>query len=280
MQSRITRRTLLAKTALATARSGRGALCARRSCRRQTFDRLLGSLGPRRQQRIENALRGMGREEQGRDFDRLHYLAGQQEPADHRRRGAGALGPRHLRLPELAAVRSRRSACAGRRHHGRTDQGQRQGQSDGRVSRSQQRPLGRGAGLRRQPDQGPVLAHRPDEAARRHRCAGDVSGRRAAEGGRLDARRHAQGRRGLPQGRPSVRHRPGRHRGQCRHGGRDLPVVRRRSGRRQGQHHGQDRRRAPGARILQEARRSSCRRMRRPGTTPPTTSIWSPARAR
>ena len=26
--------------------------------------------------------------------------------------------------------------------------------------------------------------------------------------------------------------------------------------------------------------RSSCRRMRRPGTTPPTTSIWSPARAR
>ena len=56
------------------------------------------------------------------------------------------------------------------------------------------RPLGRGAGLRRQPDQGPVLAHRPDEAARRHRCAGDVSERRGAEGGRLDARRHAQGR--------------------------------------------------------------------------------------
>ena len=64
-----------------------------------------------------------------------------------------------------------------------------------------------GAGLRRQPDQGPVLAHRSDEEARRHRRAGDVSGGRAAQGRHLDARRHAQGGRGLPQGRPSVRHR-------------------------------------------------------------------------
>ena len=60
---------------------------------------------------------------------------------------------------------------------------------------------------RRQPDQGPVLAHRPAEEACRHRRAGDVSGRRAAEGRRLDARRHAQGRRSLPQGGLPVRHR-------------------------------------------------------------------------
>ena len=38
------------------------------------------------------------------------------------------------------------------------------------------------AGLRRQPDQGALLAHRPDEEACRHRCAGDVSGGRGAEG--------------------------------------------------------------------------------------------------
>ena len=42
-----------------------------------------------------------------------------------------------------------------------------------------ERPLDRGAGLDRQPDQGAVLAHRSDEAACRHRHSGDVSGRRA-----------------------------------------------------------------------------------------------------
>ena len=222
----------------------------------------------------------MGREEQGRGLDRLHHLAGQQEPADHRRRGAGALRPRHLRVPELAAGRPRQPARAGRRHHGRADQAQRQGQSDRRISRASQRPLGRGAGLRRQPDQGPVLAHRPDEAACRHRRAGDVSGRQPAEGRRLDARRHAQGRRGLPQGRPSVRHRARPDRGQRRHRRRDLPVVRRRTW--------STPRATSRSRPTRCARRSNttrssrsgCRRTRRPGTTPPTTSTWSPARAR
>ena len=85
-------------------------------------DRLLGPLGARRQQRLEGAVRGMGREEQGRGLDRLHHLAGQQEPPDHRRRGAGAVGPRHLRLPDLGAARPRQTAGAGRRHHGRADQ--------------------------------------------------------------------------------------------------------------------------------------------------------------
>ena len=56
-----------------------------------------------------------------------------------------------------------------------------------RISRPRQRPLARGAGLRRQPDQGPLLAHRPPEEACRHRRARDVSRGRAAEGRRLDA---------------------------------------------------------------------------------------------
>ena len=71
----------------------------------------------------------------------------------------------------------------------------------------------------------------------------------------------------------------GTDRGQRRHRGRDLPVVRRRAGRRQGQHHGQDRHGPAGARILREARASSCRRTRRPGTMRRTTSGWSRAGA-
>ena len=40
----------------------------------------------------------------------------------------------------------------------------------------------RRAGNGRQPDERAVLAHRPDEAARRRRCAGALSGRRPAQG--------------------------------------------------------------------------------------------------
>ena len=47
------------------------------------------------------------------------------------------------------------------------------------ISRQGRRQMARRSRLRRQPDQGPLLAHRPDEEARRHRRAGDVSGRRA-----------------------------------------------------------------------------------------------------
>ena len=55
----------------------------------------------------------------------------------------------------------------------------------------------------RQPDQGPVLAHRPHEAARRYRRTGDVPCRIAAQGRRLDLRCLPEGGRGVPQGRPS-----------------------------------------------------------------------------
>ena len=44
------------------------------------------------------------------------------------------------------------------------------------------RQVARRSRLRRQPDQGPLLPHRPDEKARQHRRAGDVSGRRRAQG--------------------------------------------------------------------------------------------------
>ena len=40
------------------------------------------------------------------------------------------------------------------------------------VSRQGQRQMARRSRQRRQPDQGPLLAHRPDEEACRHRCAG------------------------------------------------------------------------------------------------------------
>ena len=62
-----------------------------------------------------------------------------------------------------------------------------------------------------------------------------------------------QGRRGLPEGRRSVRHRARRDQRQRRYGGRDIPVVRCSPCRCEGQPHRQDRRGAPGARILQEA---------------------------
>ena len=58
---------------------------------------------------------------------------------------------------------------------------------------------------------------------------------------------------GLPQGRPSVRHRRRHDRRQCRHRGRHLQRLRRHAGRRQGQHHGEERRGARSARLLQDA---------------------------
>ena len=57
--------------------------------------------------------------------------------------------------------------------------------------------------LYRQPDQGALLAHRSVEEARRHRRAGDVSGRQRAQGGQLDHGHLPQGGRSLPQGRRS-----------------------------------------------------------------------------
>ena len=105
---------------------------------------------------IDRAVRGMGREEEGRGLDRLHHLAGQQEPADHRRRGAGEVGPRHPGVPDLGAAGARQQPRAGRRHHDGADQAERQRSTRrSSISASANGKLGRGAGHRRQPDQGP-----------------------------------------------------------------------------------------------------------------------------
>ena len=133
------------------------------------------------------------------------------------------------------------------------DQGERQGQRHGRVSRQGRRQVAGHSGDDRQPDQGAVLAHRLHEAVCRHRHPGDVSGRRAAQGRQLDARHLPQGGRSLPQGRPSVRHRSRHDVGQRRHDRRDLPLLRRRAGQRQGRDRRQERPGPPGARLLQEA---------------------------
>ena len=132
---------------------------------------------------------------------RLHPFAGQQAPDHRHRRGAGAIGARHPLFPELAAGGSCPQPGAGRRHHGAVDQGEWRRHPGRGVSRQGRRQVARGALNRRQPDQGPVLAHRPLEAARRDRRASHVPRRRAAQGGRLDARCSAQGGGSMPQGR-------------------------------------------------------------------------------
>ena len=135
------------------------------------------------------------------------------------------------------------------------------------------RQVARGPGDGRQPDQGAVLAHRPHEEACRHRRAGDVSGRRAAQGRRLDAR-YASSR--LP--RPATRAATRSASASARPATASTPTgaifhaLRGHAGQRQGRHHGEDRRGAPGARLLQAADGASCRPTRRRGTMPRTTS--------
>ena len=145
-----------------------------------------------------------------------------------------------------------------------------------------ERQVDRGAGDDRQPDQGAVLAHRSDEAACRHRHAGAVSGRqprRRRTAGPLDA--YPQGGRSLPQGRRPVRHRPRPDVGDIgRHRRRVLPVVRRRSWSTPRATSRSRPTRCARRSNTTSSSRSSIRRMRRPGTTPRTTSGWSPARAR
>ena len=228
----------------------------------------------------EALVQGMGRQGEGRGPDRLHHLAGQQDPADHRRRGAGQVRPRHPGHADLVAAGPRRTARAGQRHHGAADQAERRGQRHRRVSRQDQRQVARRAGDGRQPDQGAVLAHRPHEAARRHRRAGDVSGRRAAQGRQLDPRHLPEGGRSLPQGRLPVRHRPRHDVRLGRHGRRDLPRPSAPSWSMPRATSRSRPTRCARRSTTTSSWRSSCRPTRRHGTTPPTTSGWSPARAR
>ena len=215
--------------------------------------------------------------------DRLHHVAGLQEPADHRGRSAGPVRPRHPRDADLVAAGPRRAARAGRRHHGAADQAERRRERHRRISR--QAPTDSWLAVpatHRQPDQGTVLAHRPDEAACRHRHPGDVSGRRRRRRptswtiGRLP-----EGRGSLPQGRRPVRHRPRPDVRLGRYRGRVLPRVRRRtSSTPRAISRSSPTRCGRRSNTSVKARAVLCRRTRRHGTTPPTTSGWCRARAR
>ena len=57
---------------------------------------------------LTSPVQGMGGQGEGRGPDRLHHLAGQQEPADDRRRGAGEVRPRHPGAADLVGRRTRR----------------------------------------------------------------------------------------------------------------------------------------------------------------------------
>ena len=145
----------------------------------------------------------MGRQGEGRGFDRLHHQPGQQEPRDHRRRSRGEIRPRHPGDADLVAARQLRHAGARQRHHGAADQAERRGQRHRQISRPARRQMARRSRLHRQPDQGPLLPHRPDEEVRQYRRAGNVSGRQPAQGGQLDHRYLPEGGGSLPQGRLS-----------------------------------------------------------------------------
>ena len=106
-------------------------------------------------------------------------------------------------------------------------QAERRSQRHRQVPRQGRRQMARRSRLHRQPDQGALLAHRSDEEARRHRRPGDVSGRRGAEGRRLDHGHLPEGGRSLSQGRRSLRHRSRRDQRLRRYRRRVLPRLRR-----------------------------------------------------
>ena len=73
--------------------------------------------------------------------------------------------PRHAGARAMAAVALLGPARADERRHGAADQAERRGQRHGRVSRQARWQVARRSGDRRQPDQGPVLAHRLHEGS-------------------------------------------------------------------------------------------------------------------
>ena len=283
LHSRVTRRTLLKRTALATtalvaAPYVRGAHAAGKLSIGFWDHWVPGANNASQGARARN-----GRaKEKVEVSDRLHHLAGQQEPADHRRRGAGASrATTSSPFPTWEPPDHAQQPRAGRRHHGRADQAERHGQRDRRVSRH----VPTATGSRCRPRVGSQIKGPCSRIDLMKQHAGiDVQAMypagSAAEGGRLDARRLPQGGRGLPQGRLPVRHRP-------RHDRRTTSTPPARSSSRSAPSWSTPRATSPSsptpcARRSSTTRswRSSCRRTRRPGTTPPTTSAWSPARAR
>ena len=254
LKGRMTRRRFLATT---RRRDGGGdAVCARRPRRRQAVDRLLGPLGARRQQRHDGAGQGVGGEGEGRGLDRLHHLVRATRtcsPSPPRRRRS----PGHdiLAFPtwepqahaeQLEPVDDIMAELI--KQNGAVN-------ADGRVPRQARTASGsRVPATVGSQIKGPcsridlMKQHAGIDVQAMYPAGG------AAQGRGLDARRHLKAaeachKAGFPSASGSARPTDN-----GRHVGRDLPVLRRQAGRRQGQHHGQDRRGAPGARLLQEAR--------------------------
>ena len=224
---------------------------------RQALGRLLGPLGPGRQRLPDQAGEGVGGEGEGRPPDRLHPVPGQQGPADHPGRVAGALRPRPPDLPDLGGQQPRRGL------EPVDDVMKEVLASNGKTNpvveylAHHERPLDRRPGHARLADQGPVLAPRPDEAARGHRRGRDVPGRRPDQPGvgqELDVRHVPRRRREVRQGRRSLRHRPRHHLRLGRLRRRDLPRLRRAARGREGRDHGQVRGDPPGARLHEASR--------------------------
>jgi hypothetical protein len=105
--------------------------------RRQALDRILGSLGSRRERHLHEPVQRMGRQGEGRNLHRLHHQPGQEGPADHRGRGSGQVRPRCAPDADLVAPRLFRTDRTGERHHGAADQAERRGQRNRAVSRRQ-----------------------------------------------------------------------------------------------------------------------------------------------
>ena len=179
--SRFDRRRFLASTAAAASAAVRRPLRSHFPRGRIAGGRLLGPLGAGRERYAHQAVQRMGGEGEGRHQDRLHHLARQQDPADHRRRRrrpkagttssrfptwycpgqAANLEPVDDLVQPLIAKYGKPGACR-------------------RIPRQAGRPLGSGAGHRGQPGEGAVRPHRPVQAARRSRSDQDVPARRAA----------------------------------------------------------------------------------------------------
>ena len=225
----------------------------------------------------------MGRQEQLRGQDRLHYLAGREGQADRGGRGPSRHRPRHHVASRLEHPHPPERVGAARRCRRQTHPAIRSDQPGRRISRQDQRHVARGADHGRQPGEAVLLALRSLYAACRHRRARHLPRRRVEMGSGQDRKLelgHVShiGAEALCGGLPG-RLADGADERFGRLGRRAVQLVRRRDGRRQGQHQDQLRRNPPGHGISQETDGGEPARTSTPGTMPATTAGSFPARA-
>ena len=222
---KVSRRRFVASTAALSTAAGRCTVRARRLCRRQAVGRLLGPLGAERQRRDRKADQGVGREGKGRGPDRLHHLAGQQAPADHRRGSAG-----RSRVTTSWRMNTFLPARYAEQLVPVNDVMDDLIKENGKVNDTVEY-LGKvnGKWLAVPATVGSQIKGPCSRIDLLKKHAGiDIqamypAGARA-QGRRLDPRHLPQGGGSLPQGRQSVRHRPRHDVGQRRHDRRDLPL--------------------------------------------------------